>query len=55
MHREATIVLASIAEACFFTTVYSLPLHASPAWHHLLELFFLGGGVSPLASPWSVV
>lgn len=36
-------------QACFFTPVHSLPLHASPAWHHLLELVFLCGGLSPLA------
>ena len=36
-------------QACFFTPVHSLPLHDSPAWHHLLELVFLCGGLSPLA------
>ena len=41
-------------KADFFTPVHSLRLHASPAWHHLLELVFLCGGLSPLASLWSV-
>ncbi len=47
--REQWQAFASIMRACFFTPVHSLPLHASPAWHHLLELVFLCGGLSPLA------
>lgn len=42
--------MASITRACFYSTpVHSLQLHASPAWHHLLELLSLCGGLSPLA------
>lgn len=41
--------LASITQACSSTPVHSPPLHASPAWHHLLELAFQCGGPSPLA------